>query len=132
MTMNKKRRKKTRFRGTHTHGRGFKKKARGSGHRGGVGRAGTGKRADHKKDLIKYPFGKDKVLRKKLVKKLKTINLRQIQEDFDIGKEIILNGYKVLSVGEVKKKLHITASAFSQSAIDKVKNAGGDITVKKA
>ncbi|MBU0467250.1 MAG: hypothetical protein KKF39_06330 [Nanoarchaeota archaeon] len=47
--MIKKRKKVSRARGTHTHGRGFKKKARGSGHRGGVGKEGTGKRADHKK-----------------------------------------------------------------------------------
>ena len=45
----KRRRKSRRFRGSHTHGRGFKKKARGSGHRGGVGMAGTGKRGDQRK-----------------------------------------------------------------------------------
>jgi large subunit ribosomal protein L15 len=65
----KKRRKTTRFRGSHTHGRGFKKKARGSGHRGGVGMAGTGKRGDAKKTLVlnlfgNDYFGKDKTLRR--------------------------------------------------------------------
>jgi len=97
---------------------------------GGVGFAGSGKRADQKKDLIKRPFGKDKTLRKKTVKKLKSINIRQIIETKDIKSEIKLPGYKILGVGEVKEKLKIIASAASKSAIDKVKKAGGDITVK--
>lgn len=132
MIANKKRKKNTRHRGSHTASRGAKKKARGSGHRGGVGNAGSGKRGDQKKDLINHPFGKDKTLRKKVVRDLKTINLRQIQESFDTKKEVILNGYKILSAGEVKTKLQIKADAASKSAIDKVKKAGGDIIVKKA
>lgn len=129
--MNKKRKKNTRHRGSHTASRGFKKKARGKGHRGGVGKAGSGKRADQKKNLIKNPFGKSKVSRRKLTKPLKEINLRQVQEDFDTKKEINLRGYKVLGIGEVKTKLKIKADAASKSAIDKVKNAGGDITLKE-
>src|SRR3989344_2066211 len=82
----KKRKKSSRFRGSHTHGRGFKKKARGSGHRGGKGMAGTGKRGDQRKTLVlnlygNNYFGKDKTLRKKLSKKLKEINIQQILEN---------------------------------------------------
>ena len=79
----KKRKKSSRYRGSHTHGRGFKKKARGKGHRGGKGMAGSGKRADHKKSLViklygnKY-FGKSKTLRKKKSKRLKVMNIHQI------------------------------------------------------
>jgi len=51
MTVNK-RAKKSRNRGTWTHGGGAKKKRRGKGHRGGVGMAGTGKRAQVKKPSI--------------------------------------------------------------------------------
>ena len=40
-----------------THGRGARKKAKGSGHRGGIGMAGSGKRADHKKTLITKLYG---------------------------------------------------------------------------
>ena len=128
----KKRRKSTRFRGTHTHGRGFKKKARGSGHRGGVGMAGTGKRADQKKTLIlnldeKY-FGKSKTLRRKQAPKLKAINLRDIKSEGQT--EINLIGYKILSEGDIKTKVKIIASAASKSAVEKVKKAGGDIIVK--
>ena len=146
----KRRRKASRFRGTHTHGRGFKKKARGSGHRGGVGMAGTGKRADQKKTLVlnlygNDYFGKDKALRRKPSIKLKTINLRDIIQNLPllikkgIAKEIRkgeyelnLLKYKILSEGELKEKLKITASAASKSAIDKVKKAGGDIILKGA
>src|SRR3989338_6949990 len=95
----KKRTKSSRYRGTHTHGRGFKKKARGSGHQGGKGMAGTGKRGDAKKTLIlnlygNNYFGKSKTLRKPKPIKLKTINLRDLPKN---QQEINLKGYKILS-----------------------------------
>ncbi len=128
----KKRTKSSRFRGTHTHGRGGKKKARGSGHQGGVGMSGTGKRADQKKTLIlnlggKKYFGKSKTLRKKKVIKLKAINLKDLESRFRDKKEINLKGYKVLGDGEITEKLKITASAVSKSAMEKIKKAGGEI-----
>jgi len=132
----KKRKKVSRQRGSHTHGRGFKKKARGSGHRGGVGMAGTGKRGDQKKSKIinlygNDYFGKDKAIRKKPVKKLKAINLREILDKFNKKSEVNLKGYKILSLGEVKEKVIIKAAAASKSAIDKVKKAGGDIIIER-
>ncbi|RLE44034.1 50S ribosomal protein L15 [Candidatus Woesearchaeota archaeon] len=130
--MNKKRQKTTRQRGSHTHGRGFKKKARGKGHRGGVGLAGTGKRADQKKTKIlnlfgNNYFGKAKTLRRKVSKKLKTINLRDIKAK---DNKINLKGYKILGIGEINEKIVITASAASESAKEKVKKAGGEIILK--
>ena len=119
------------MRGSHTHSRGFKKKARGKGHRGGIGKAGTGKRADHKKNLKINPFGKSKTLRTKILVKLKVINIEQIMEKFRGESEINLKGYKILSRGEPKGKMTITASAASKSALDKVKKEGGDIIIKK-
>jgi ribosomal protein L15 len=122
----KKRKKTSRQRGSHTHGRGFMKKARGSGHRGGVGNAGTGKKADQKKTKIlnqgKY-FGKDKKLRKPIKKKLKSINIDQLKSN----KNYL--GYKILSRGN-PGKISITASAASKAAIEKVKKAGGEINIK--
>jgi large subunit ribosomal protein L15 len=55
----KKRKKSTRMhgRGMGTHGGGARKKRKGSGHRGGIGMAGTGKRADQKKTLILKLYG---------------------------------------------------------------------------
>ena len=143
----KKRTKSSRFRGSHTHGRGFKKKARGSGHQGGKGMAGTGKRADQKKTLIlnlygNDYFGKDKTLRRgKAPIKLNVINLREIENNMDSlikqGKakdnkgryEVNLVGYKILADGEATKTLKITASAASQSAQNKVKKSGGEIII---
>ncbi len=132
----KKRKKATRWRGSHTHGRGFKKKARGSGHRGGVGMAGTGKRGDQKKTLIlNLPepyFGKSKTLRRgQPKKKLKVINLSDIVRKNPKNKEITLKGYKILSDGELGKALVIKASAASKSAMEKVKKAGGEIVILK-
>lgn len=144
----KKRRKSSRFRGSHTHGRGFKKKARGSGHRGGKGMAGTGKRADQRKTLVlnlygNDYFGKDKTLRRKPSKKLQEINIQQILENLSSfikskiaeinNNEIIINmkGYKILGLGEANRKLIISASAASKSAISKIKKAGGDIIITK-
>ena len=132
MMKTKKRKKSTRFRGSHTHGRGGKKKARGSGHRGGVGMAGTGKRADQRKTLVlnlkeKY-FGKSKTLRREKKPKLKTINLCQISEMFSSNqKEINLKKYKILADGEISAPAKIIASAASRSAVEKVKKAGGEI-----
>lgn len=125
------------MRGSHTHGRGFKKKARGSGHRGGVGMAGSGKRGDQKKTLVlnlygnEY-FGKDRALRRKVYPKLKSINLREIQQSLKKGEsQVDLTGYKILAEGEVTSSLKIKASAASKSALEKVKKSGGEILILK-
>src|SRR3989344_8243894 len=123
----KKKKKSKGLRGTHTHGRGFKKKARGSGHQGGVGMAGTGKRGDQKKTLIlnlygNDYFGKSKTLRVgKPRKKLNSINLGDIQlilntllkkgkaKESKSGLEINLQGYKILGSGDFSLKAAIHA-----------------------
>jgi len=144
------RRKSSRYRGTHTHGRGFKKKARGSGHRGGFGMAGTGKRGDAKKTMVlnlygNDYFGKSKTLRSgRKPAKLNSMNVGHISEHISalvkqgIAKdnkgsyEINIMGYKLLGEGEMKIKAKITVGQASNSAIDKVKKAGGEISVLKA
>ena len=144
----KKRKKATRFRGTHTHGRGGKKKARGSGHRGGVGMAGTGKRGDQRKTYVlnlygNDYFGKSKVLRGRVHIRYEAINIQQIIEGLPslirVGKakeskdkvEINLKGYKVLGdvTSKIDKKWVINASAVSKSALEKIKEAGGEVIV---
>ncbi len=136
----KKRKKSSRFRGSHTHARGFKKKARGSGNRGGKGMAGTGKRADQRKTLIlNLPydyFGKDKTLRRKQKPRLKSISLQQIASNLqsflkDKAESIDLKGYKILGEGSINKKLTIKASAASKSAIEKIKKSGGEIIIER-
>lgn len=120
------------MRGTHTQGMGFKKKARGSGHHGGKGMAGTGKRADHKKSLIlnlkeKY-FGKSSLKPKS--KTYKTINLVNINRISKGKKEIDLREYKILAKGELTNPIKIKAHSASKSAIAKVKKAGGEIIIE--
>ena len=145
----KKRRKSSRYHGRKmgTCGTGARKNKRDSGHKGGKGMSGSGKRADHKKTLIHKLYGgnyfgkqgitsrgteKDKRLR---------INLQKIDLDIEsyvkkkLAKktgdkfEINLSSYKILGSKDyqIKNKLIIKAKEASKSAIDQVKKAGGEI-----
>lgn len=143
MIKRKKRKKSSRMHGKKmgTHGWGARKKHKKSGHRGGKGMSGTGKRADHKKTLVtklygnKY-FGKKGITSKGTKKdKGNRINLRDIEsnlnkyaKDMKSEKiEINLSNYKILGTGKVKNKLIIKANDASKSAIEKVKSKGGEI-----
>jgi large subunit ribosomal protein L15 len=143
----KKRKKVSRMhgRGTGSHGWGFRKSHRKSGHRGGTGMSGTGKRGDQKKTLViklygnKY-FGKQGITSKKTERdKRKRINLGTIDKNIEsYGKksgdkwEVNLNNYKILGTGEVKNKLIIKAGEASKSAIEKVKKLGGEIILSSS
>ena len=137
-----------RGRGTGTHGWGARKKHKKSGHRGGKGMAGTGKRADQKKTLMtklyghNY-FGKQGITSKKTERdKRKRINLEAIELDIESfirkgiakktarGIEINLEGYKVLDSHpeyKVKNKMFIKAVGASEGAAEKVRKAGGEM-----
>ncbi len=141
----KKREKSSRMHGRNmgTHGGGARKKRKGSGHRGGKGMSGSGKRADHKKTLViklygnKY-FGKQGITSRGTKRDTRQrINLQQIEMNLEkYGKkvgdkwEINLKNYKILGKGEVKNKLIIKAKEASNSAIEKVKKKGGEILLK--
>ena len=127
-----------------THGWGARKKHKKSGHRGGKGMSGTGKRADHKKTLItklygnKY-LGKQGITRKgKKKDKRDRINIGDIEsnlnkyaKDAKAEKiEINLNSYKILGTGEVKNKLIIKAKSASKKAIEKIEKLGGQIILR--
>ena len=151
----KKRKKSSRMHGhvRGTHGWGERKKHKKSGHRGGVGMSGSGKRADHKKTLItkiyghKY-FGKQGITSRKTQKdKRKRINLRDIESNLERyiknriakktgkGFEINLENYKILGSSKKympKNKLIIKAKEASGSALEKVKKAGGEIILGKS
>ena len=139
----KKRRKMSRMRGTGTHGGGARKKRKKSGHRGGAGMSGSGKRSDHKKTLVlklyghNY-FGKQGITRRGTKKdKRKRINLMDLELNLEkYGKksgdkwEVNLQNYKVLSSSQdyaVKNKIIIKAKSASETAIEKVKKAGGEV-----
>src|SRR3990167_7580610 len=134
----KKRKKSTRMHGhgMGTHGRGARKKAKKSGHHGGAGMSGTGKRADHKKTLVLKLyghgyFGKQGITSKGTKRdKRDRINVGEIQEKYKSG-EVNLSSYKILGDGEIRNKFIITAQSASKSAIKKVEAAGGKIIVKE-
>lgn len=135
-----KRKKNSRIRGARTCGWGFRQKHKGHGNKGGVGMAGTGKRADHKKQKalelakskgVKKYFGRSgftsiKTAKKKVLK----INLKDIKENMK-GNKIDLSKYKILGNGE-GFKAEITAKSASESAIEKMEKAGGKIIVLEA
>jgi len=138
----KKRTKASRMHGRRmgTHGWGARKKHKKTGHRGGKGMSGSGKRADHKKTLVTKLyghgyFGKQGITSKGSQKdKSNRINLQLIEKNLEKygkktskGFEINLKSYKILGTGEVKNKLIINAKEASKSAIEKVKRAGGEI-----
>jgi len=137
----------SRMRGTGTHGGGARKKRKKSGHRGGAGMSGSGKRADHKKTLVNALYGHDYFGKQGITSKgtkkdkRKRINLENLELSLEkYGKksgdkwEINLEGYKILSGSEShapKNKMIIKAREASQSAIEKVRKAGGDIILTK-
>jgi len=153
MSVNK-RKKNSRQRGSKTHGWGAMKKHRGAGNRGGRGMAGTGKRSDSKKPSIwnKRYFGKRGFKSKKQGAKIKSFNLLDIEDNLDslLKNKIIVKendfynidaqklGFnKLLSSGKVMNKLKIKVVFASKNAINKVKAAGGEVSlvgeeVKKA
>ena len=68
------------------------------------------------------------------------VNLGQIEEAFEAGETVTLESLnaknlargrfdvlKVLGNGELKKKLKISAHRFSESAVEKIKAAGGEM-----
>lgn len=143
MVVNK-RTKKSRYRGSQTHGGGAKKKRRGAGHRGGRGMAGSGKRADSKKPSIwKEPyFGKRGFTSKSRRKKDAVINLNLLEEKLpqfiaqgsaSKGKETVSvdlgkAGYtKLLGEGAARTRMKVTVFYASRQAIEKVTQAGGEV-----
>lgn len=147
MTINK-RKKNSRLRGSHTHGWGAKKKHRGSGSRGGRGRAGSGKRADSKKPSIWNDptyFGKHGFIPKGPAKTYEGISIKTIEDSLNsliaqgaakasgdaTSIDLTAAGYtKLLSSGTPTRKLAITVTMASPRAIEKIKAAGGTVTVQ--
>ena len=127
-----------------THGGGSRKNRRKSGHKGGVGMSGTGKRADQKKTLIlklyghNY-FGKQGVTSRGTKRDTrKRINLKDLELHLEkYGKKekegylINLPNYKILGDGEVKNKLFVKCLEISASAKEKIEKAGGSVSVKE-
>ena len=145
MTINR-RKKNDRQRGSKTHGWGAKKKHRGKGHQGGAGMAGTGKRGDSKKPSIwkdTHYFGKYGFVSKTPKVKISAVNIGYIETHINkfLSSNLIkkehdfysveldkLGFNKLLGDGKVSMKFKIKTPYASTTAIDKIKNAGGEIT----
>ncbi len=148
MVVNKKK-KANKYRGSTTHGWGSPKKHRGSGSRGGVGNAGSGKKGQQKmttKHNLREYIGRYGFTRPPAVTFIKkTINVDEIEKHIDKfisegfakkGKDIIeidisKAGYdKVLGRGKVTTKMKIIAKEFSKGAVDRIQKAlGSAITI---
>ena len=129
-----KRTKNSRIRGARTCGWGFRQKHKGHGNKGGFGKAGTGKRADHKKqsalmsDEKGQYFGKQGATsRGTKKKKYEKINLCDVRANFS-GDKIDLSKHKILGKGE-GFKAEILALGATASAIAKMEKAGGKIVL---
>ena len=139
--------KSRKYRGDSTHGWGARKKHRGAGNRGGRGMAGTGKRRGTKEPTLmnlykKKPIGKKGMLVKRDSKKLKTINLYQLDKNIekliekglakkDKAKVVVdlkKAGYnKLLGAGNIRNNVEIKVDLFSKKAEEKLKKAKGGI-----
>lgn len=132
-----KRKKRTRIRGAKTCGWGFRQKHKGHGNKGGRGMAGSGKRANHKQqfarnlDKNKIYFGKQGLTsRSTKKKKSNSINLRDIMQNFfkKEGEVLDFSEYKILGEGD-GFKAEILAKSATKSAIEKMQEASGKITI---
>jgi len=139
----KRRHKVSRTHGRGTHGWGARKKHMGSGHRGGVGMAGTGKKAGQKIMHIQKMygteyFGKSGITSRKTKREKNYVynlgyieaNLETLKKKFANKEGILdLSEYKILGEGEITSKLTIKARAISAGAKEKIEKAGGKVIV---
>ncbi len=145
MKFKKKKSRRMRASTFHGYGRGAAHH-KGSGNRGGKGNAGSGKKSDGKKPSYwKLPEGKFGFTTKSRFQ-IKAINVATIQDKLDDfvasgaaqknGSNYTLDlkkaGYdKLLSSGKLSSAVAITVDYASKSAAEKVKQAGGSLTVLK-
>ena len=138
--------KSSKMRGSSSHGRGFKKRARGSGNRGGFGRAGTGRGADSKHQKFSKEYGKNYFGKKGFSsinkKENKIISLRTLEDILDklLEKKLVeLKGDsylvdlkkigfdKILSNGNLTKKIEIRNGLASKKAVEKIEKLSGKV-----
>ncbi|MBC7081493.1 MAG: uL15 family ribosomal protein [Thermoplasmatales archaeon] len=111
------------MRGSHTHGYGGKKKHRGKGSRGGVGRAGK-----HKG--VKLGWGRRGFVRHALRREINTINVGELNK---IDKEEInlkeMGIHKLLGAGYINRPVKVIVEKASENAVRKIEEAGGKVIV---
>lgn len=142
------RKKNSRHRGSWTHGHGEKKKHRGAGSRGGRGNAGSGKRGDAKKPSywkIKNYVGKhgftnpNKTLKITATIAQLNVNLKYLIEQGMTKQEgnmyvidlSTLGVDKLVGTGNPKFAFKLSVSYATESAVEKIKAAGGEVEIKE-
>ena len=142
--------KKRRQRGSRTHGGGTHKNRRGAGHRGGRGRAGRSKHEFHnyepkQKHGFKRPQDARPTVEEIDVQKLDEDALLYVAEglaeETDDGyaidaRDVVEDGHevdvvKVLGSGQVRNALTVTADEFSETAEEKLEDAGGEAVLSE-
>ncbi|MFH0737986.1 MAG: uL15 family ribosomal protein [Candidatus Micrarchaeota archaeon] len=133
---NRKKKQKSGYLGHRSHGRGNCKNRRGSGNRGGRGKAGLCK---HKNSLIakvdKTYFGKHGFVRANQAERMKVAHLYEINQKA-VCNELEKKGGKyhfdfqgkILATGDVTVPLSIRAVCWSKNVEKKLGTAGGEIT----
>ncbi len=118
-------------------------KTSGKGHKGQKARSGSG--------IHPWSEGGQMPLQRRLPKRGFTnifqkeweiVNLKRLEQLFDNGTEItpetlkearvirsLSDPVKILGYGELTKQFHVSAHAFSKSAMQKIQAAGGEINV---
>ena len=131
------------YRGSKTCGGGGKKKRRGKGSRGGVGRAGSHKHHYIREIKMGRRFGKYGFTRPpEVVREPNEINVEEIELNLSkflemgVAKEegdiIVVDltsaGYdKLLGDGKVTKRFRVIVESASERAIEKIESAGGEV-----
>ncbi|MGZ4919698.1 MAG: uL15m family ribosomal protein [Halobacteriota archaeon] len=134
--------KTKKFRGSRTCGGGTHKNRRGAGNRGGRGHAGGCKHHFVKELKLGRGYGAYGFKRpEKVIQSVPVIDVGVLDEMAETlvqqktarlrtGKYYItLDTYKVLGAGQVNKPLIVTASSFSERAVEKLEAAGGKAKV---
>ncbi|MFB6293517.1 MAG: uL15m family ribosomal protein [Halonotius sp.] len=142
--------KKSRQRGSRTHGGGSHKNRRGAGHRGGRGAAGRDKHEFHNHEpLGKHGFSRPDSLQETI----EEVSVQKLDEDAALyaaediaetdgdayvidARDVVDAGHdvdavKVLGDGQVRNELVVTADAFSASAVGLIEEAGGDAVLSE-
>ena len=147
----RKRKKDTRQRGNTTHGFGSMKKNRGAGNRGGRGNAGSGKRGDANKQTFrvkqKRVLGRYGFSNNKYRTFYSPVNIYYIENSFETLKskgffkehngtfsiDLSKLGFnKLLGTGKPTRRYEIDVDFASESALNKISEAGGIVNVKKS
>ncbi|MFA5108439.1 MAG: uL15m family ribosomal protein [Candidatus Micrarchaeia archaeon] len=135
MTFKRKSKRNRKYFGTRSHGKGNAKNRRGSGSKGGWGRAGMHKHrfsyaTTHEREWMMY--GGRRGFSNPTTKVVQTINLYNIESMVDAGKlekkgamfSFSFDG-KILGCGILSHAVEVSANSASEKAIERIKAAGG-------